>query len=83
MHKAMTWPVVVMAETRTPAGHRVRMLRREEGAGDIIAAMLRALQKRKDHGAVFSGCEIHGITMLGQHAIRILDPDTLELVKLK
>jgi hypothetical protein len=77
----MLWPITVYAETYTPSGKRVRMLRREEGAGDVEAAMLRALGKRKDNGYPFLGCEIRAVTPLGQRVIRVFDPDTRLLVK--
>lgn len=48
------------------------MNRVEEGAGDSVGAMLRALRKRRDGPAPFLGCEIVGITPLGQVIRRIL-----------
>ena len=74
----MQWPIWVTAETRSPSGRRVRMSRMVEGAGDAVGAMLRALRARKDKGIPFAGCEIRGMTKLGQVILRVLNPDTLD-----
>lgn len=71
----MIWPLRVTASTHRPDGRRVRMCRLVEGAGDSVKAMRKALLARKDRGVPFHGCEVHGLTVLGQRIIRTFEYD--------
>ena len=75
-----TWNITVTASSHMPNGQRVSMRRNVEGAGDAAGAMLTALLARNDAGRPFLGCEIRGITPLGQRIVRTFDPDTRTLV---
>lgn len=80
MVRKMIWPVTVTAATHRMDGRRVSMRRVVEGAGDAEAAMLRALQSRRDKGRPFLGDWVTGVTPLGQVIRRVFDPDTGKLV---
>lgn len=77
----MSWVCKIMARSHRPDGRKVEMCRFVECGGNVEAGMIRALAARKDQGHPFLGCVILAITPIGQMVIRILDPDTGQLVK--
>jgi len=59
------WPVFVTATTFTQDGKRHRIQRTVEGGGNAAKALRDAVLAQK-HPEIWIGCEIVGVTLLGQ-----------------
>lgn len=66
------WPILVMARTLDHAGKIHKIHQQEEGAGDAESALMRAVLSQKNP-YLWLGCEIIGLTLLGQKIIRIFE----------
>ena len=74
MRKKKVWPILVKARTQDPSLRIHRIHRYEEGAGNAEAALMRAVLKQRNPG-LWLGCEIRGITLLGQKVVRVFEWD--------
>jgi hypothetical protein len=74
MKKKCIWPVTVTAKTHDEAGAEHNINRTVEGAGNIEDAMLKAVLYQKQP-RMYLGCEITGVTQLGQICKRIFEMD--------
>jgi len=77
----MKWPVRVTAKTVDWDGKIRKMDATVDGEGlEPEEVIMAALNRRRDKGRPFCGCEIAACTPLGQKVIRVLDPDTGKLI---
>lgn len=60
----MPWPCKIEAYTHRPDGKRVTMARWFDGSGGLESAVLHEINKRKDKGYPFLGCEVFVTTPL-------------------
>lgn len=72
MTTKMVWPVHVTASTRTPDGKRHRIDRMVDAAGDVEGAMLWMLTQQRNPD-LWLGCEIVGVTPIGQIIKRVFE----------
>lgn len=73
------YPFQIIAKTHLPDGRECTMNVRIEGVGNLVAAIHKALTRRKDKGVPFLGCEIKAISPTNHEFIYIYNPDTHEL----